>query len=64
MTIADGTRLFQFRIQLSQKATFKQKLKWLFWDGKIEFVEVEDLNNKSRGGYGEGTKYLDNGNHQ
>ena len=30
----------------------------------LEFVEVEDLNNKSRGGYGEGTKYLDNGNHQ
>lgn len=63
ITIPDGTRLFQFRIQLSQKATFKQKLKWLFWDGKVEFVEAESLGDKSRGGYGEGTKYLDSGNH-
>lgn len=53
------TRLFQFRIQLSQKATIWQKIKWLFWNGKIEFVEVNDLGNQNRQGFGEGTKYLD-----
>ena len=61
ITIPAQTRLFQFRIQLSQKATRAQKLKWLLWNGKIEFVEVEDLGNKDRKGFGEGTKYLDNG---
>lgn len=44
-------RLCQFRIQLSQKATFLQKLKWLFCSG-IELVKVKELNAKSRGGYG------------
>ena len=47
-----GDRLFQFRFQLSQKATVWQKIKWLFWNGKIEFIPVKFLGNKNRGGYG------------
>lgn len=50
-TISEGDRICQFRIQLSQKATFLQKLAWLLCDG-IEFVEVEHLNNHNRGGIG------------
>ena len=50
-TIEAGDRICQFRIQLSQKATFWQKLKWLFSSG-IKLVEVDSLNNKSRGGFG------------
>ena len=51
VTIEKGTRIAQFRIQLSQKATIWQKLKWLF-DSKIEFEYVDILHNQSRGGYG------------
>ena len=51
VSIKKGDRICQFRIQLSQKATFWQKLKWLFSSG-IELVEVDNLNNKSRGGFG------------
>ena len=47
-----GDRLFQFRFQLSQKATVWQKIKWLFWNGKIEFVPVKFLGNANRGGFG------------
>ena len=61
VTVPAKTRLFQFRIQLSQKATVLQKLRWLFWNGKIEFVEVDKLDNPDRKGFGEGTQYLDNG---
>ena len=50
-TIEKGTRICQFRIQLSQKATFWQKLKWLFSNG-IKLVQVDSLNNKARGGLG------------
>lgn len=50
-SIAANTRLCQFRIQLSQKATIWQKLKWLFASG-IELVEVDALSNTSRGGLG------------
>ena len=50
-TIEEGTRICQFRIQLSQKATFWQKLKWLFSNG-IKLVEVDSLNNEARGGFG------------
>lgn len=46
-----GDRICQFRIQLSQKATVWQKIKWLF-SSKIEFVEVEHLGNADRGGFG------------
>ena len=50
-SIALNTRLCQFRIQLSQKATVWQKLKWLFSSG-IKLVEVDSLNNNTRGGFG------------
>ena len=50
-TIEKGDRICQFRIQLSQKATFWQKLKWRFSNGvKIEYVGT--LGNKERGGFG------------
>lgn len=50
-TVSIGDRICQFRIQLSQKATVWQKIKWLF-TLKIKFVWVDHLNNKSRGGFG------------
>lgn len=50
-SIALNTRLCQFRIQLSQKATAWQKIKWLFTSG-IELVEVESLGNENRSGFG------------
>lgn len=49
--INKGERICQFRIQLSQKATVWQKLKWLFSNG-IEIVEVSSLNESNRGGFG------------
>lgn len=50
--IAKGDRICQFRIQLSQKSTLWQKLKWLLSSG-IELVEVDNLNNNNnRGGFG------------
>lgn len=51
-TIEVGDRVAQFRIQLSQNATFWQRLKWLFSNGKIEFEVVESLGNEDRGGFG------------
>ena len=50
-TIKYGDRVAQFRIQLSQKATVWQKIKWLFTSG-IEFVKVDHLSNPERGGFG------------
>ena len=50
-SIAVNSRICQFRIQLSQKATVWQKIKWLFTSG-IEFVEVNSLGNDVRGGLG------------
>ena len=50
-SIALNTRICQFRIQPSQKATFWQKFKWLLSSG-IELVEVDSLDNESRGGLG------------
>lgn len=50
-TIHKGDRICQFRIQLSQKATMWQKLKWLFSSG-IKLVEVDDLGDNNRGGFG------------
>lgn len=49
--IKKGDRICQFKIQLSQKATLFQKLRWLFF-GKIKFVYVNELDNKDRGGFG------------
>jgi dUTP pyrophosphatase len=48
--IEEGDRICQFRIQLSQKATVWQKIKWLFTSG-IEIVEVDSLNNEDRSGF-------------
>lgn len=45
------SRLFQFKIQLSQKATLWQKIKWLF-SSKVELVETTMLKNNNRGGFG------------
>lgn len=50
-TINEGDRICQFRIQLSQKATMWQKIKWLLSSG-IEIVEVDELDNPDRGGIG------------
>jgi len=50
-TIPAGSRLCQFRIQLNQFASFWTKLKW-FFTFKLEFIEVERLEGKSRGGFG------------
>lgn len=50
-TIKAGTRVCQFRIQLSQKATIWQKFKWLF-SNKIVIKEVDNLDSKNRGGLG------------
>lgn len=50
-TVFEGDRICQFRIQPSQKASVWTKIKWLFTN-KIEFVEVEDLCNNNRGGFG------------
>lgn len=49
--IKKGQSICQFRIQLSQKATFWQKLRWLF-SSKIELVQVDHLDDKDRGGFG------------
>lgn len=49
--IHEGDRICQFRIQLSQKATMWQKLRWLFSSG-VKIVEVEELNNPDRDGIG------------
>lgn len=54
VTIPKGTPIAQFRIQLSQKATLWQKLKWLF-SSKIELVKVDEMNNTDRGGFGNGS---------
>lgn len=50
-TIHSGDRICQFRIQLSQKATFWQKIKWLLSSG-IKLKKVEKLNTINRGGLG------------
>lgn len=54
VTIPKGTRIAQFRIQLSQKATVWQKIKWIF-SRKPKLLKVEYLGNKDRKGIGEGT---------
>lgn len=57
ITIPKGERICQFRIQLSQKATIWQKLKWLF-SNKIKIVEVDHLDNKPREGFGSSDIYF------
>lgn len=50
-TIPKGTRIAQFRVQLSQKATMWQKIKWLF-TSSIKIRQVASLDNEKRGGFG------------
>ena len=50
-SIAQNTRLCQFRIQLSQKATVWQKIKWLF-SHKPTIKKVLSLDNPDRSGFG------------
>ena len=54
ITIPKGTRVAQFKVQLSQKATRWQKIKWLF-SSKPKLKPVTSLSNPKRGGFGEGT---------
>lgn len=49
--VSQYDRVCQFRIQLSQKATLWQKIKWLFTNG-VKFVFVDDLKSSERGGFG------------
>ena len=49
--IHKGDRICQFRIQLSQKATVWQKIKWFLSNG-IKIKRVEKLNAINRGGIG------------
>lgn len=49
--IPKGTRIAQFRIQLSQKATMWQKLKWLF-SSSVKIEKVNTLSNPVRSGFG------------
>ena len=48
--IHEGDRICQFRIQLSQKATFWQKFKWFLSSG-VKIVEVNYLGDMNRGGF-------------
>ena len=54
VTIPKGTRIAQFRLIPSQKATVWQKLHWLFSNG-TKLKKVSYLNNPERKGIGEGT---------
>ena len=51
VTIPKGTRLCQFSLVPSQKATFMQKLKW-FISRKVKLIKVASLDNPERGGFG------------
>lgn len=44
-------RIAQFEVVPSQKATWWQKLKWLFSSG-VKLVKVDNLQENSRGGFG------------
>lgn len=54
--VFESERICQFRIQLSQKATMWQKIKWLFTN-KIKFEFVKDYEGEDRGGFGSTGKY-------
>lgn len=51
VSIPKGTRIAQFRVQLSQRATRWQKIKHLF-SGKPKIIVVDSLSNPVRGGFG------------
>lgn len=46
-----GERLCQFEIRPTMKAPWYIKLKWMF-DNKYKFIEVDDLGDNNRGGFG------------
>jgi dUTP pyrophosphatase len=50
-TINEGERLCQFEIRPTMKAPWYVKLKWIF-DNNYKFIEVDDLGNNNRGGFG------------
>ena len=54
-TVNEGERICQFRIQPSMQSPWYIKLKWLF-TSKVEFVEVDNLDSKDRGGFGSSDK--------
>lgn len=49
--IVKDSRICQFRIELSQKASILNKIKWLFTSG-IEFIQVDSLDDNNRNGFG------------
>lgn len=51
IVIPKGTRIAQFRIVLSQKATIWQKIKHMF-SSRIKLQKVESLSWNNRGGFG------------
>ena len=51
VNIKKGDRICQFRVQLSQKATFWQKVKWFLSSG-VKIEVVDDLDNPNRDGLG------------
>jgi len=50
-TIEEGERICQFTIQPTQFAPWYTKLKWIF-SKKIQFIEVNNLGDINRGGFG------------
>ena len=48
--IEESERICQFRLNVSMNAPWYIKLKWLFC--KIKFIEVDNLENENRGGFG------------
>lgn len=50
-TINKHDRIAQFEVVPSQKATWWQKLKWIFSSG-VKLVKVDNLQENSRGGFG------------
>lgn len=51
VTIPKGTRIAQFRILPTQKATWLQKIKWLL-SSEPKMVKVKYLTHPNRGGFG------------
>lgn len=49
--IPKGTRICQFRLAISQKATLWQRIKWMLCN-RIELVPVKELDNPDRKGFG------------
>lgn len=50
-SVSEGDRICQFRVQLSQKATVWQKIKWILSSG-VKIIEVDSLGNEDRRGFG------------